>query len=38
MRCPVSKDQEPDVLQWLRGPRILGALRELWAPLLAPAN
>lgn len=34
LRCPISKGQEPDVLQWLRGPRMLGALRALWAPLL----
>lgn len=34
LRCPISKDQEPDVLRWLRGPRMLGALRNLWSPLL----
>jgi hypothetical protein len=32
--CPISYDQEPEVLAWLRGPRVLGALRGLWAPLL----
>lgn len=32
--CPVTHDQEPEVLEWLRGPRVLGALRTLWAPLL----
>jgi hypothetical protein len=32
--CPISYDQEPAVLAWLRGPRVLGALRGLWAPLL----
>jgi hypothetical protein len=34
LRCPISKDQERDVVQWLRGPRMLGALRDLWSPLL----
>ena len=32
--CPISKDQEAEVLAWLRGPRILGALQKLWEPLL----
>ena len=32
--CPVTRDQEPEVAAWLRGPRILGYLREVWAPLL----
>jgi hypothetical protein len=32
--CPISRDQEAEVLEWLRGPRILGALRTLWEPLL----
>lgn len=32
--CPVTRDQEAEVLEWLRGPRVLGALRKLWEPLL----
>jgi hypothetical protein len=32
--CPISHDQEAEVLAWLRSPRVLGALRTLWAPLL----
>lgn len=32
--CPVIHDEEPQVLEWLRGPRVLGALRKLWEPLL----
>lgn len=32
--CPVTHADEPAVLEWLRGPRVLGALRELWSPLL----
>ena len=32
--CPISHDQEAEVLAWLRGPRILGALRMLWEPIL----
>lgn len=34
LSCPISDHQEPDVLEWLRGPRMLGALQALWAPLL----
>jgi hypothetical protein len=33
--CPITHDQEIEVLEWLRGPRVLGALRTLWEPLLA---
>jgi hypothetical protein len=36
--CPISHDQEAEVLAWLRGPRVLGALRALWAPLLDAAQ
>ena len=32
--CLISHDQEAEVLAWLRGPRVLGALRTLWSPLL----
>lgn len=32
--CPVTHDDEPAVLAWLRGPRVLGALATLWEPLL----
>ncbi len=34
VRCPIAHDQEVEVLEWLRGPRVLGSLRTLWAPLL----
>lgn len=33
-QCPIDYRQEREVLEWLRGPRILGALRQAWAPLL----
>lgn len=36
--CPISKDQEQEVLDWLRGPRVLGCLRTLWEPLLDEPN
>ena len=36
--CPVTHDQEPEVLEWLRSDRILGALRRLWSPLLGEAS
>ncbi|PZF98527.1 hypothetical protein [Micromonospora deserti] len=32
--CPVTHGQHDEVLTWLRGPRVLGALRKLWEPLL----
>lgn len=32
--CPISHDQEHEVIEWLRGPRIAGHLRKLWAPIL----
>lgn len=32
--CPITHEQEAEVLEWLRGPRVLGALRKLWEPLL----
>lgn len=35
--CPITKDQEAEVLEWLRGPRVLCHLRTLWAPLLDEA-
>jgi hypothetical protein len=37
LACPVDKAQEYEVLEWLRGPRALGFLRALWAPLLNSA-
>lgn len=33
-QCSISHDDEAEVLEWLRGPRVLGALRALWQPLL----
>ncbi|MBM0239372.1 hypothetical protein JNW88_23535 [Micromonospora sp. ATA32] len=36
--CPISHEQETEVLEWLRGPRVLGALRKLWEPLLDEAR
>lgn len=35
--CPITYEQEPEVLEWLRGPRVFGALRKLWEPLLDEA-
>lgn len=32
--CPVTHDDEAVVLEWLRGPRVMGALAKLWEPLL----
>lgn len=32
--CPITKEQEPEVLEWLKSPRVLGALRAMWEPLL----
>lgn len=32
--CPIEHEQEAEVLEWLRGPRVLGALRKLWEPIL----
>jgi len=32
--CPIAYDQENEVIAWLRGPRCLGHLQKLWAPLL----
>lgn len=34
LSCPISREEEADVLEWLRSPRVLGALRLLWEPLL----
>lgn len=34
LECPITKAQERDVLDWLRGPRVMGHLATLWAPLL----
>lgn len=32
--CPIRKDQEFEVLDWLSGPRCAGYLRTMWAPVL----
>jgi hypothetical protein len=32
--CPITHDQDAEVPAWLRGSRVLGALRTLSAPLL----
>jgi len=32
--CPVTHDDEAAVLEWLRGPRVLGALAKLWEPIV----
>lgn len=32
--CPIRKDQEFEVLDWLWGPRCAGYLRTMWAPVL----
>jgi hypothetical protein len=36
--CPIDRDQEAEVLEWLRGPRVLGSLARLWEPLLDSAE
>lgn len=33
-RCPITKAQEFEVLEWLSGPRCLGYLRKLWEPVM----
>lgn len=32
--CPITHEQEPEVLEFLRSPRVLGHLRKWWEPLL----
>lgn len=32
--CPIDKSQEDEVLVWLRGPRVLGLLKDMWTPIL----
>lgn len=32
--CPITHEQEPEVLEWLRSDRVLGSLRKLWEPIL----
>ncbi|MEV6633911.1 hypothetical protein AB0M54_24485 [Actinoplanes sp. NPDC051470] len=32
--CPVTHDDEPAVLEWLRSDRVLGAMRRMWEPVL----
>lgn len=34
LSCPIRKDQEFEVLDWLSGPRCAGYLRTLWEPVL----
>lgn len=34
LSCPITKEQENEVRQWLQGPRVLGYLRRIWAPIL----
>lgn len=34
LRCPISKDQEDKVKDWLLSPDVLGQLAPIWAPLL----
>lgn len=31
--CPITKDREPEVLEWLKGDRCAGYLRTLWEPV-----
>jgi hypothetical protein len=31
--CPISHDQEPEVLEWLASDRVSGAMRRLWEPV-----
>lgn len=32
--CPITHDDEPEVLAWLRSDRVAGALQRLWEPIL----
>lgn len=32
--CPIAHEQEAEVLEFLRSPRVLGTLRKWWEPLL----
>lgn len=32
--CPITHEQEAEVLEWLHSPRVLGHLRKWWEPLL----
>lgn len=32
--CPITHEQEDEVLAWLRSDRVLGSLKRSWAPLL----
>lgn len=34
LSCPISKNQEDEVREWLRGPDVLGQLALVWAPVL----
>jgi hypothetical protein len=32
--CPITHEQEAEVIEWLRGPRCAGHLRRVWEPIL----
>ncbi|HEY6020985.1 MAG TPA: hypothetical protein VIY48_14105 [Candidatus Paceibacterota bacterium] len=32
--CPVTHGDEPEILEWRRGPRIFGSLKKMWEPIL----
>jgi hypothetical protein len=32
--CPIAQEQESEVLEWLRAPRVLGALKTMWEGVL----
>jgi hypothetical protein len=34
LSCPITHEQEAEVLDWLRSDRMLGYIRTMWAPLL----
>jgi hypothetical protein len=36
--CPITKDQEPEVLEWLKSDRCAGYLCTLWEPVFTPAE
>jgi hypothetical protein len=36
--CPITKDQEPEVIEWLQSARCAGHLRTVWAPILGEAS
>lgn len=36
--CPITHEQEGEVLEFLRSPRVLGTLRKWWDPILGEVD